>query len=147
MAPGPVFSLLLNNNQSTLCLFTVHYFTANIVFHTIHLILCGQQNRWDWQSHYLVGKKYLLCCVQVPRCPHRTPSPTVFWHHCWGTTKATPSEANPFSSWFDKPWFHTEGKLTVVLIITLNLGYPTQSSWSNHQTEVSKWYHPIFQKN
>ena len=134
MVPGPVFPLLLNNNQPTLCLFTVHYFTANTVFHTIHLILCGQQNRWDWQPHCLVGAKYLLCCVQVPRCPHRTPSPaissaiktpsTVSWRRCWGTTNATPSEATPFSSWFDKPWFHTEGKLAAVHHHHLKPGIP-----------------------
>jgi len=70
---------------------------------------------------------FVLCAGSTLPTSHLSQQlPAVFWRHCWGTTKATPSEATPFSSWFDKPWFHTEGKLAVVLIITLSLGYPTQ---------------------
>ena len=70
-------SFIAKQQSTNTLLFTVHYFTINTVFHTIHLILSGQQNRWDWQPYCLVGPKYLLCCVQDPRCPHRTPSPAV----------------------------------------------------------------------
>jgi hypothetical protein len=33
-----------------------------------------------------------------------------------------PSEVGSFSYWFDKPWFHTEGRLVVVLIIPSSWG-------------------------
>jgi hypothetical protein len=33
-----------------------------------------------------------------------------------------PSEVGSFSYWFDKPWFHTEGRLSAVLIIHFSWG-------------------------
>jgi hypothetical protein len=36
-----------------------------------------------------------------------------------------PSEVVYFSYWSIKPWFHTEGKLTIVLIIPSSWGFPT----------------------
>jgi hypothetical protein len=36
-----------------------------------------------------------------------------------------PSEVICFSYWSIKPWFHTNGKLTVVLIIPSSWGFPT----------------------
>ena len=38
------------------------------IFHTICLILCFQQDRWDWQPHCTVGAKYFDCVVYVPHC-------------------------------------------------------------------------------
>jgi hypothetical protein len=32
-------------------------------------------------------------------------------------------EVGSFSYWFDKPWFHTEGRLAAVLIITFSWGF------------------------
>jgi hypothetical protein len=43
------------------------------------------------------------------------------------------------SYWFDKPWFLTEGKLTVVLITPFSWGFPTAST-----TTATKivWHRP-----
>jgi hypothetical protein len=42
---------------------------------------------------------------------------------CRKASKHQPSEVGSFSYWFDKPWFHTEGRLAVVLIITFSWGF------------------------
>jgi hypothetical protein len=34
-----------------------------------------------------------------------------------------PSEVGSFSYWFEKPWVHTKGRLSVVLIITFSWGF------------------------
>ena len=57
-----------------LSLFTIYYklcffcLLGTTIFHTIRLILCVQQDRWDWQPHCTVGAEYFDCVVQVPRC-------------------------------------------------------------------------------
>ena len=45
------------------------------IFHTIRLILCVQQDRWDLQPHCTVGAKYFDCVVQVPRCSDKGSAP------------------------------------------------------------------------
>jgi hypothetical protein len=43
--------------------FRKYYFTSpqtNISFHTVRLILCCQQNQWDWQPHYKLGQSSLV---------------------------------------------------------------------------------------
>jgi hypothetical protein len=41
-----------------------HSLQTNISFHTIRLILCFQQNQWDWQPHYKLGQSILVVlCV------------------------------------------------------------------------------------
>jgi hypothetical protein len=42
---------------------------------------------------------------------------------CREAREHQPSEVGSFSYWFDKPWFHTEGRLAVVLIITFSWGF------------------------
>jgi hypothetical protein len=42
---------------------------------------------------------------------------------CREASKHQPSEVDSFSYWFDKPWFHTEGRLAAVLIITFSWGF------------------------
>ena len=55
-------------------LFTIYcklcflYLLQTTIFHTIRLILCVQQDRWDWQPHCTVGAKYFDCVVQISRC-------------------------------------------------------------------------------
>ncbi len=53
-----------HNNNCFLALFpftaitiVFHSLQTNIIFHTIRLILCFQQDRWDWQPHCTVGAK------------------------------------------------------------------------------------------
>ena len=65
---------------------------------------------------------FVLCAGSTLPTSHSLTSN--FWRRCWGTTNATPSEATPFSSWFNKPWFHTEGKLAAVHHHHLKLGVP-----------------------
>ena len=61
MDPGPFFYI-----QSTNCLLLCVYFLQTITsFHSIRLILCFQQNRWDWQPHRKLGTKFYDCVVQV----------------------------------------------------------------------------------
>ena len=45
-----------------------------------------------------------------------------------------PSKVISFSYWFDKPWFHTEGKLSAVLIIPSSWGFPTRLSSGHIKT-------------
>ena len=58
--------------------------------------------------------------MQVPRW-HRNPWCCAALHSFTNTFEAT-----SFSYWFDKPWFHTEGKLAAALIIP--------SSWGSQLT-------------
>ena len=52
----------------TFCKHRPLYFTANISFHTIRLILCFQQTGEIDNLTERWGKVFWLCCVQVPRC-------------------------------------------------------------------------------
>jgi hypothetical protein len=46
-----------------------------------------------------------------------------FWmFHYRQASKHQPSEVGSFSYWFDKPRFHTEGRLAAVLIIPFSWG-------------------------
>ena len=50
-------TLIIQTTANTILI----YFTANNhCFHTIRLILCFQQDRWDWQPHYTVGANYFV---------------------------------------------------------------------------------------
>ena len=65
----PVLSFtLINQPQSSSVYFLQFYFTANISFHTIQLILCFQQTGEIDNLTESWGKVFWLCCVQVPRC-------------------------------------------------------------------------------
>ena len=92
---------------------------VNIYFHTIWLILCFQQNRWDGQPHWTLGQSILvvLCAGStLLLTPVVRPAKSQL---------ATPSEVISFSYWSIKPWFLTEGKLAAVLIIPSSWGFPT----------------------
>ena len=111
----PVLSFTLINHPLQLCLLSAItvLFTllqTNISFHTIRLILCFQQNRWDWQPHCKLGQSIL-----VVLCAGSTLLLTPVVRPA-NSQLATPSEVTPFSYWSIKPWFLTEGKLAVVLI-------------------------------
>ena len=118
MDPDPFF-YTDNTTYCKHCSFTFssnkHHFphyTSNPLFSARPVRLTPSLFRW--------GKVAWLCCVQVPRC-------------CWFPGSApcqnqppTPSEVISFSYWFDKPWFHTEGKLAAALIIPSSWGLPTR---------------------
>jgi hypothetical protein len=73
-------------------------------------------NRWDWQPHCKLGQSTLvvLCAGSTlllvqSYTPDKAPYINCLEHQ--------PSEVGSFSYWFDKPRFHTERRLFVVLII------------------------------
>jgi hypothetical protein len=47
-----------------------------------------------------------------------------------------PSEVGSFSYWFDKPWFHTEGRLAAVLIIPSSWG----SQLGGHLHDIKQFF-------
>jgi hypothetical protein len=106
------------------------YFTANKhLFHTIRLILCFQQTSEIDNLTVSWGKVVWLCCVQVPHCCWRRGSlvnhaPDYFLAPCQSKL-ATTFRSGFFLLLSIKLWFHTEGKLTVVLIIPSSWGFPT----------------------
>ena len=94
----PVLSFILINHPLQLCLISAItvLFTllqTNISFHTIHLILCFQQNRWDWQPHCKLGQSIL-----VVLCAGSTLLLTPVVRPA-NSQPATPSEATLFSYW------------------------------------------------
>ena len=107
-----------NANNCKYVFFPIHY-KQTPFFHTVHLILCFQEDRWDWQPHCFIRKKITwLCCVQVP-CSLLTP-----------VVCPTNVSKLHLQKWFlpptslIKPWFHTEGKTSAMLHQTFLLGYP-----------------------
>jgi hypothetical protein len=115
MDPGPFFYIHITV-YFLQALFT--FLQTNIFYHTIRLIHCLQQIGEIDNLTASWGKVLRLCCVQVPRC-------------CWCQGYAQKGAINKFSElspklasinlqkWFlsptspIKPWFHTEGKLTM----------------------------------
>ena len=125
MDPGPFFYTDKTPTAITCsvyllqALFSLIPLQTNISFHTRQLILCFQQNRWDWQPHCKLGQSILvvLCASStLLLTPVVRPAEIQL---------ATPSEVTPFSYWSIKPWFLTEGKLATVLIIPSSWGSPT----------------------
>jgi hypothetical protein len=92
------------------CLLYSHTF---IVFHSIRSYPLFQANRWDWQPHRKLGTKYLVICVQVPRCSSQSKAWTRHPINCpelLRSLQASPSVVCLLFSWSTKPWFLTEGK-------------------------------------
>ena len=109
--PRSYFFTLLNQPPSnTFSSTVVLYFTANISFHSIRLILCFQQTSEIDNLTERWGKVFWLCCAGSKLLLTPVVRPAI-------SQLATPSEATPFSYWSIKPWFLTEGKLITVLII------------------------------
>jgi hypothetical protein len=97
--------------------------------------------RWDWQPHRKLGAKFLvvLCAgstlllVQskaLDEAPYKLSGAVAklagitFW-------------SLAFSYWFDKPWFLTEGKLAVVLIIPCSWGSQLAGDLRQHRTAIN----------
>jgi hypothetical protein len=56
------FTLLIPSTANIVYFLQIlfHSLKTNISFHTIRLILCFQQNQWDWQPHCKLGKSSLV---------------------------------------------------------------------------------------
>ena len=96
MDPGPIFSIDIQPNHTlfTFCN-TILYFTANTFFHIIQLIRCIQQTGEIDNLTESLGKSILvvLCAGStLLLTPVVRPATSLL---------ATPSEATPFSYWFD----------------------------------------------
>jgi hypothetical protein len=122
--PGPFFYIHITVYY-LLALFT--FLQTTIFYHTIRLILCLQQIGEIDNLTVSWGKVLWLCCVQVPRCCWCKATPQIRCHiqivwSCREASEHQPSEVGSFSYWFDKPRFHTEGRLAVVLIIPSSWG-------------------------
>ena len=114
--------------QSTNCLLLCVYFLQTITsFHSIRLILCFQQNRWDWQPHRKLGTKFCGCVVQVS---------TLLLAPVVRPAKAqlvTPLGCFLAPTGSIKPWFHNWGKLAAVLIIPSSWGSQRALHQHRHQ--------------
>jgi hypothetical protein len=77
-------------------------------------------NRWDWQPHCKLGKSTWLCAgstLLLVQSYTPNEAPYVNCLSCREGSEHQPSKVGSFSYWFDKPWFHTKGRLAIVLII------------------------------
>ena len=130
MDPGPC----LLHTIYKLFLLCVYFLQTITSFHSIRLILCFQQNRWDWQPHCKLGAEFYGCSVQVSTlllAPVVRPAKVQL---------ATPLGCFLAPTGLIKPWFHNWGKLAIVLIIPSSWGSPTSSLL--HESAVCEEVHP-----
>ena len=114
-----LFSTLIKHPQQTLFTFC-NYCSANISFHTICLILCfSKTGEIDNLTETLGQTILVVLCAGSTLLLTPVVRPA-------NSQPAAPSKATLFSYWSIKPWFHTEGKLAIVLI--------TPSSWGFQRT-------------
>ena len=116
MDPGPFFYY-----QSTInyLLFCVYFLQTITFFHSIRLILCFQQNWWDWQPHRKLGTEFCGCVVQVSTLLLAlVVRPT-------NVQLATPLVCFLAPTGLIKPWFHTEVNL-MLCSSYLPLGVPNK---------------------
>ena len=86
-----------------------------LIFHTRRLILCFQQAGEIDNLTVSLGQSTLIVLCAGPR-----------WWSCCAVRAANNLLKNRYSYWFDKPWFHTEGKLAARLHQTFLLGSPNE---------------------
>jgi hypothetical protein len=129
--PRSILLHLYYHQLQTLFTFRKHYFTSlqtNISFHTICLVLCFQQTSEIDNLTASWGKVVWLCCVQVPRCSWHQGSlvnhALDYFRAPCQSQLATTFRSGSFSYWSIKLWFHTEGKLTAMIIIPSSWGFP-----------------------
>ena len=112
---------------------SLHFLQVTIIFHTIYTsnpFIFSKPVRLT-TSLLSWGKISWLCCVQVP-CWQRN-----LWCCAVLSFVINTFRSTFISYWFDKPWFHTEGKLVTALIIPSSRGLPTSVCitcyhWSDH---------------
>jgi hypothetical protein len=142
MDPGPFFYIAIIV-YLLLVLFT--FLQTNIFYHSIRLILCLQQTG-EIDNLIVSWDKVLGCIVRrfhVAASAKLRPGQGAI-HTLSGAVAKLASinllKFGSFSYWFDKPWFHTEGRLAAVLI-TPSLGV---SNWAGiYKTPTSTPHHRI----
>ena len=117
------YFLYWSNTHKQSCLLSAITFCV-ITFHSIRLILCASKTGEIDNLTESLGQSIL-----VVLCAGSTLFLTPVVRPANSQT-ATPSEATPFSYWSTKPWFLTEGKLAVVLIIP--------SSWGSQRIAITR---------
>jgi hypothetical protein len=142
--PGPFFYISITVYY-LLVLFT--FLQTTIFYHSICLILCLQQTgeidnltiSWDKVLGCVVCRFHVAAGAKL--------RPGLGAIHTLSGAVAKLAGINllkfgSFSYWFDKPWFHTEGRLAAVLI-TPSLGdsnwaviYKTPTSTPHHHTFI-----------
>ena len=115
--PVHSFTLIIQPTANTV---PFHALQFNTVFHTIRLILCFQQAGEIDNLTVSLGQSIVIVLCSGPR-QRRNP-----W--CCATSYFTVDNLlkSCCSYWFDKPWFHTEGKLAARLHQTFLLGSPNE---------------------
>jgi hypothetical protein len=139
--PDPFFYIVITAYH-LLVLFT--FLQTTIFYHSIRLILCLQQNG-EIDNLTVSWDKVLGCVVcrfHVAAGAKLCPGLGAIYKLSRAVVKLASINLlkfGSFSYWFDKPWFHTEGRLAVVLI-TPSLGvsnwaviYKTPTSTPHHQ--------------
>ena len=118
--PGPFFTLI-KQPQTANCSFFIRC-NLILIFHTRRLILCFQQAGEIDNLTVSLGQSTLIVLCAGPR-QRRNP-----WC-CAASYFAIDNLLKSCCSyWFDKPWFHTEGKLAARLHQTFLLGSPNEQA-------------------
>jgi hypothetical protein len=139
--PGPFFYIVITVYH---LLFLFTFLQTTIFYHSIRLILCLQQTG-EIDNLTVSWNKVLSCVVcrfHVAAGTKLRPGQGAI-HTLFGAVVKLASinlrKFGYFSYWFDKPWFHTEGRLAAVLIIP-SLGvsnwaviYKNPTSTPHHQ--------------
>jgi hypothetical protein len=122
--PGPFFYIAI-----TVYLLPVLFIflQTTIFYHSIRSILCLQQTSeidnltvsWDKVLGCVVCRFHVATGAKLS--PGRGAIQIVRSYR--EASEHQPSEVGSFSYWFNKPWFHTEGRLAAVLIITFSWGF------------------------
>jgi hypothetical protein len=125
MDPGLFFYILITVYY-LLALFTISQTTYYLLPHDMFNPLFTA-NRWDRQPHCKLGQSTLvvLCAgstLLLVQSYTLDKAPYINCLDLLPSQRASTSEVGSFSYWFDKPWFHTEGRLAVVLIIPSSWG-------------------------
>jgi hypothetical protein len=123
--PGPFFYIVITVYH-LLALFT--FLQTIIFYHSIRLILWLQQTGEINNLTISWGKVLgcVVCRFHVVAGAKLRPGRGAIYKLSGVVVKLAsinPLEVGAFSYWFDKPWFHTEGRLAAVLIIPSSLGY------------------------
>jgi hypothetical protein len=117
-----------------LALFTV--LQTITFYHLIRLILCSQQTgeidnltvSWDKVLGCVVCRFHVAAGEKL----HADKLSSAIVRSVAKLAGINLRKFGSFSYWFDKPWFHNWGKLAVVLIITLLLGFSNKFSGVNY---------------